>query len=46
MGGARGMHVKRGATYRIFMGKPEGKRPFIVPRRRWDDNIITDLYEV
>jgi len=43
MGGARGMHVKRGAAYRILMGNPEGKRPLISPRRRWEDNIITDL---
>jgi hypothetical protein len=40
------MHVKRGATYRILMGKPEGKRIFISPRHRWDDNITTDLYEL
>ena len=28
------------------MGKPEGKRPFVRPRRRWDDNIKMDLQEV
>jgi hypothetical protein len=28
----------RGA-YRIFMGKPEGRRPFGRFRRRWGDNI-------
>jgi len=26
--------------------KPEGKRPFGRPRRRWEDNIKTDLQEV
>ena len=26
--------------------KPEGKRPLGRPRRRWDDNINTDLKEV
>jgi hypothetical protein len=33
---------KRGA-YRILLGKSEGKRPF--GRRRWEDNIKTDLYK-
>jgi len=26
-------------VYRIWMGKPEGKRLFRRPRQRWDDNI-------
>jgi hypothetical protein len=30
-------------TYRILMGKPEGKRPLKRPRRWWVDNIKTDL---
>ena len=28
------------------MGKPEGKRPVGRRRRRWEDNIKTDLQEV
>ena len=28
------------------MGKPKEKRPFGRPRRRWEDNIKTDLQEV
>ena len=32
----------RGA-YRILVGKPEGKRAHGRPRRRWEDNIKTDL---
>ena len=28
------------------MGKPEGKRPLGIPRRRWEDNIKMDLQEV
>jgi hypothetical protein len=32
-------------TYRILMGKPEGKRPVGTYRRRWGDNIETDLAE-
>jgi hypothetical protein len=30
-------------AYRIFEGKPEGKRPLERPRRRWMDNIKMDL---
>ena len=30
----------------VLMGKSEGKRPFGRPRRRWEDNIRMDLYEV
>jgi hypothetical protein len=26
-------------TYKILVGKPEGKRPLGRPRRRWEDNI-------
>jgi hypothetical protein len=39
------MGEKRGA-YRIFVGRPEGGRPLGRPRRRWKDNIKTDLQEV
>ena len=39
MGEGRGMH-------KVFVGKPEGKRPLGKPRRRWDDNIKMDLQEV
>ena len=35
----RGMH-------KVLVGKPEGKRPLVRPRRRWDDNIEMDLQEV
>jgi len=30
----------------ILVGKPEGKRPLGRPRRRWVDNIRTDIQEV
>jgi len=30
-------------VYRVFVGKPEGKRPLGKPRRRWEDNIKMDL---
>jgi hypothetical protein len=36
---------KRNA-YRLFEGKPEGKRPLGRPRCRWVDNIKMDLREI
>jgi hypothetical protein len=39
MGEERGVH-------RVLVGKPEGKRPWGRPRRRWQDNIKMDLQEV
>jgi len=33
-------------VYRVFVGKPEGKRPVGRSRRRWVDNISVDLQEV
>jgi hypothetical protein len=39
------MGEKRNA-YRLFVGKPEGKRPLGRPRRSWVDNIRMDLGEV
>ena len=41
--------VRRGeerGVYRVLVGKPEGRRPLVRPRRRWADNIRTDLQEV
>jgi hypothetical protein len=32
-------------SYRILVGKPEGKRPLGRPRLRWVDNIKIDLRE-
>jgi hypothetical protein len=39
------MGERRGA-YRALVGKPEGKRPFGRPRRRWEENIKMDLRKV
>jgi hypothetical protein len=33
-------------VYRLLVGKPEGKRPLGIPRRRWIDNIKMDLLEI
>ena len=33
-------------VYRVLVRKPEGKKPFGRPRRRWEDNIKMDLQEV
>jgi hypothetical protein len=30
-------------SYEILVGKPEGKRPLGMPRRRWEDNIEMDV---
>jgi len=38
--------VRRREVYRVLVGKPEGRRPLGRPRRRWVDNIRTDLQEV
>jgi hypothetical protein len=33
-------------TYRILVGKPEGKRPLGRPRCRWVDNTKMDLRKI
>jgi hypothetical protein len=33
-------------VYRVLDGKPEGKKPIEIPRRRWEDNIKMDFQEV
>jgi hypothetical protein len=37
--------VKRRGVYRVLVGKPEEKRPFGRPRRRWYNTITMDLQE-
>ena len=36
---------KRRCAYRVLVGKPEGKKPMVRPKRRWEDNIKMDLQE-
>ena len=31
---------------KVLVGKREGKRPLGRPRRRWEDNIKMDLYNI
>jgi len=33
-------------AYNILVGKPEWRRPLGRPRRRWEDNIRTNLREI
>ena len=44
MGHVACMGERRG-IFRVFVGKPEGKRPLGRPRHRWED-IKVDLQEV
>jgi hypothetical protein len=46
MGGPCSTNEEKKNTYRLLMGKPEGKRPLGRPRRRWVDNIRMYLGEV
>jgi hypothetical protein len=46
MGMACSTHGEKRNSYRILMGKPEGKGPLGEPRRRWENNIRMDLREV
>ncbi|KDR09738.1 hypothetical protein L798_00248 [Zootermopsis nevadensis] len=34
------------SVHRVLVGKPEGKRPLGRPRRRWEDNLRRDLWEI
>jgi hypothetical protein len=46
MGGACSTDGEKRNAYRLFVGKPVGKRPLGRPRRRWVDNIRMHLVEV
>jgi len=43
MGGACGT---RGSDENILSEKPEGKRPLVRVRRKWEDNIKMDLRQI
>jgi hypothetical protein len=46
MGGACSTYGGEERCIRVFVGKPEGKRPIGSPRRRRENNIKIDLQEV
>jgi len=46
MGGTCSNYGEGKGVYRIWVGKPEGKRPLERPRSRWKGNIKVDLQEV
>jgi hypothetical protein len=33
-------------VYKVLMGKPEGKRPLVRTRHRWEDGIRMDFREI
>jgi len=46
MGGESSTFGERRGIYRVWVGKPEGKRTLGTTRRRWEDNCKMDLKEV
>jgi hypothetical protein len=43
MGGACSTNGEKRNSYRLLVGKSEGRRPLGRQRRRWLDNVRTDL---
>jgi hypothetical protein len=43
-------HVARvgeeGKVYKVLVGNPEGKRPLVRPRRKWENGVRMDLREI
>jgi hypothetical protein len=37
---------ERRKVYSVIVGKPEGKRPLVRPKHRWEDGIRMDLGEI
>jgi hypothetical protein len=46
VGGTCGTHGSGEVSVQDFGGKPEGKRPLGIPRRRWENGIRMDLREI
>jgi hypothetical protein len=46
MGGTCRSDGKGRGVYKVLVGKPEGKRPLVRHRCRWEDNIKMDLEKV
>jgi hypothetical protein len=45
-GGACSTYGENIGVHRVLVGKPEGNKPLGRPRRRWEENIETDLQEM
>jgi hypothetical protein len=45
-GRACGTYGRERGAYRVYVGRPEEKRPFRRPRNTWKDHIKMDLQEV
>ena len=45
-GGAYGTYWGEERCMQDFGGNPEGRRPLVRPRRRWEDNIKMDIQEI
>jgi hypothetical protein len=46
MGRACSALGEKGNAFKIWVGKPEWKRPLGRPKHRWEDNIKMDLREI
>jgi hypothetical protein len=46
MGRACSTNEEKRNAYKIFIGKPEGKRPLGRRKRKWVNNIKMDLREI
>jgi hypothetical protein len=46
MGGKYNTYGAQKGLYGVLVGKPELNRPHERPRRRWEENIKTDLQKV
>jgi len=46
MGWTCSIYGERRGTYRVLVGKTEGRRPLGRPRLRWDDNVKMNPQEV
>jgi hypothetical protein len=45
MGGACDTYGRR-EGFRVLVVRPEGKRPLLRPKRRWEDNIKMDFKDI
>jgi len=45
MGGACSAYGDRRGVYRVLVVKPDGTRPLVRPKSRWEGNIKMDLQE-